>query len=344
VRVSTVPTVYGENVVLRLHSAKRVLVGLENLGLSEENLNRIEGMLARPYGMILATGPTGSGKTTTLYSALQRINSSSRNIVTIEDPVECRMELVRQIQVNARANVTFANGLRAILRQDPDVIMVGEIRDGITAEIAVQAALTGHLVLSTLHTNDAPGVVIRLIDMGVEPFLVSASVIGAVAQRLVRKICESCKESYSPRGEILKRWGLEGTEGVRFYRGVGCNRCRGTGYSGRVGLFEVMEVNSEIRDIILQKERAGSVQETARNNGMPLLSEDGLAKALTGMTTIEEVARVTEAKVDIGPSCKRATTSVTEAEASDGRFQASKKAEVDVNSYARQIESWAVEK
>jgi len=340
VRVSIVPTVHGENAVLRLHSAKRILIGVEHLGLSKRNLKRIEGMLSRPYGMVLVTGPTGSGKTTTLYSALQRINSSSRNIVTIEDPVECRMELVRQIQVNPRANLTFANGLRAILRQDPDVVMVGEIRDRVTAEIAVQAALTGHLVLSTLHTNDAAGVVVRLTDMGVGPFLVSASVIGVIAQRLVRQICESCKESYRPPAEILKKWGLNGGKDARFHRGIGCNACRGTGYSGRIGIFEVMELDESIGDMILRKESVGAIREAARKKGMRLLSEDGLEKALAGITTIEEATRVTEARVDIGAVGERAVEKKSAAEGEQRYAREPQNTEVNVDSYAQEIAGW----
>jgi len=317
------------------------LIGLERLGLSDKNLRRIEDILSRPYGMILSTGPTGSGKTTTLYSALQRINSSNRNIVTIEDPVECRMELVRQIQVNPRADLTFANGLRAILRQDPDVIMVGEIRDMVTAEIAVQAALTGHLVLSTLHTNDAAGVVVRLTDMGVEPFLVSASVMGVIAQRLVRRICESCKESYRPPREILNKWGLNGEKEVQFHRGIGCNRCRGTGYRGRIGIFEVMDLDEAIQEMILKKESAAAIRQAARNKGMQVLGEDGLEKALAGITTIEEVTRVTEARVDIGPGGKPGAEKRAAADGERSDAYKAQKAEVDIDTYAQQVANWS---
>jgi general secretion pathway protein E len=248
---------------------------------------------------LLSTGPTGSGKTTTLYSALMRINTIDRNIITIEDPVEYRLGLIRQIQVNPKAGITFANGLRAILRQDPDVLMVGEIRDLETAIIAIQAALTGHLVFSTLHTNDAPSAVTRLVNMGVEPFLISACLIGVMAQRLVRIICDKCKESYEPSKSLMERWGLADKKGVVLYRGKGCEACKGTGFRGRSGLFELMTVDDELREMIISESSTVSLRNKSREKGMQILSEDGVNKALAGITTIEEVARVCEERVEI---------------------------------------------
>jgi type II secretory ATPase GspE/PulE/Tfp pilus assembly ATPase PilB-like protein len=249
-------------------------------------------LITKPYGIILSTGPTGSGKTTTLYSALTTINTIDRHIITIEDPVEYRLGLIRQIQVNAKAGITFANGLRAILRQDPDVIMVGEIRDLETAVIAVQAALTGHLVFSTLHTNDAPSAITRLVNMGVEPFLISACLIGVMAQRLVRKICDSCKEPYQPSKVVLEKWGLANAAHVTLYHGKGCDSCKGTGYRGRAGIFELMVISDEMREMIVQQASALALRKKAQENGMKLLSEDGLAKVLAGVTTLEEISRV----------------------------------------------------
>ena len=299
-RVSTMPTIYGENVVMRLLDTASVMIGLEKLGFATQDLlQKYEHLISRPYGIILSTGPTGSGKTTTLYSALMRINTIDRNIITIEDPVEYRLGLIRQIQVNAKAGITFVNGLRAILRQDPDVIMVGEIRDLETAVIAIQAALTGHLVFSTLHTNDAPSAITRLINMGVEPFLISASLIGVMAQRLVRMVCEHCKESYEPTAAIVKKWGIKDKHNARLYHGKGCEYCKGTGFRGRSGLFELMSVDDEIREMIITGASAVALRRKAQAKGMKLLSDDGLSKALAGTTTLEEVARVCEERIDL---------------------------------------------
>jgi type IV pilus assembly protein PilB len=299
-RVSTIPTIYGENLVMRLLDTSSVLIGLERLGFSTyEELKRYESLISRPYGIILSTGPTGCGKTTTLYSALMRINSVDRNIITIEDPVEYRLGLIRQIQINPKAGITFANGLRAILRQDPDVIMVGEIRDLETAVIAVQAALTGHLVFSTLHTNDAPSAITRLVNMGIEPFLISASLIGILAQRLVRVVCEDCKGPYEPSKATLEKWGLKNRQDVTFYRGRGCEACKDTGYRGRTGIFELMTVDDEIREMIIASASTVALRKRAQEKGMRLLREDGLQKALTGITSIEEVARVCEEQVEV---------------------------------------------
>jgi len=299
-RIASMPTIHGENVVMRLLDTASVMIGLERLGFSTyEQMKRYEDIIARPYGIILSTGPTGCGKTTTLYSALMRINTIERNIITIEDPVEYRLGLIRQIQINPKAGITFANGLRAILRQDPDVIMVGEIRDLETAIIAIQAALTGHLVFSTLHTNDAPSSVTRLINMGVEPFLIAACLIGIMAQRLVRLICPDCKESYEPSQAVIDRWGLRDKGQVTLYRGRGCDTCLGTGYKGRTGIFELMIVDDEIREMIVTNASVVALRIKAQEKGMRVLREDGLDKVLKGLTSMEEIARVTEDHIEI---------------------------------------------
>ncbi len=295
-RVSTIPTTLGENVVIRLLDPMSLNIGLENLGFAQKNLERFNKLIRRPYGMILVTGPTGSGKTTTLYCALQRINSIDKNIVTLEDPVEYQIELVRQIQVNPKAGLDFASGLRSILRHDPDVIMVGEVRDLETAEMAIQSAMTGHLVFSTLHTNDAPGAITRLVDMGIEPFLISSSVIGVIAQRLVRRLCLKCREAYVPSERVLKDFGLR--SGIKIYRAKGCRICRNTGYKGRVAVAEVMDISDEIRGLILVKRQANDIRKVAEAAGMVSLKEDGAEKILAGLTTVEEIARVTEIRVE----------------------------------------------
>ena len=297
-RVSTLPTITGENVVMRILDTSSVLIGLDKLGFSEEDQKKFEEIITRPYGIILTTGPTGSGKTTTLYSALTFINSLDRNIITVEDPVEYRLGLIRQVQINPKTGLTFANGLRSILRQDPDVIMVGEIRDLETAIIAVQAALTGHLVFSTLHTNDAPSAVVRLENMGVERFLVSASLIAVMAQRLVRVICPECKEAYKPEAGLLRKLNIE-DKNVKFYKGRGCDFCKGTGYRGRKGLFEIMTLDDELKEMIIGGASVIELREKARSKGMKTLKEDGVNKVLAGITSIEEVFRVTEERVEI---------------------------------------------
>ncbi len=294
IRVSCFPTIYGENVVLRLLDVSSALLVLPQLGFSKEILSRYEKLVLRPHGIILVTGPTGSGKTTTLYATLDKINSADKNIITIEDPVEYRLPGVRQTQVNPKVGLTFANGLRSILRQDPDVIMVGEIRDRETAEIAIQAALTGHLVLSTLHTNDAPGAVTRLLDMGVEPFLISSSVIGILAQRLVRTLCQGCQEEYVPSKEVLEDIGLGAKESVKFYRGKGCSKCRQTGYKGRIGIFELMIPDEKTRRLTLAKASLGEIRKEVYASGMTALKKNGTRKIREGVTSVEEVLRVTE--------------------------------------------------
>ena len=292
IRVSTFPTVHGENVVMRLLDRSSILLGLKDLGFTKENLDIFSRLILQPNGIILITGPTGSGKTTTLYSALSTISSMEKNIITIEDPVEYELPLIRQTQVNPKADITFANGLRSILRQDPDVIMVGEIRDKETAEVAIQASLTGHLVFSTLHTNDAPSSLTRLIDMGLEPFLISSSLILIVAQRLVRQICPKCKEEYSPTPAALQDLGLDAK--TKFFRGKGCPACKNTGFLGRIGIFEVLVLNETIRKMVEERDSADVIKKKAIELGMKSLREDGLEKARLGLTTIEEILRVTE--------------------------------------------------
>ncbi len=295
-RVSTFPTIYGENVVLRILDQTSPLLTLEQLGFSEEMLNYYKQLLRKSNGIILVTGPTGSGKTTTLYASLNLINAPDKNIITIEDPVEYRLPLIRQTQVNPKAGINFATGLRSILRQDPDVIMVGEIRDLETSGIAIQAALTGHLVFSTLHTNDAPEAVTRLSDIGVEPYLISSSIIGVLAQRLVRTICPNCKTPSSLDKETLSELGLDLSklkEPPAFYRGKGCKHCKGSGYRGRTGIFELLIVNEDVKRLISEKSPTPLVRKAAQEtSGLRSFREDGLRKVLKGMTTREEVDRI----------------------------------------------------
>jgi type IV pilus assembly protein PilB len=294
IRLATLPTIFGEKIVMRLLDKGSLLLGLEQLGFSQESLKKFKKMITRPYGLLLVTGPTGSGKTTTLYSVLSSINSLERNIITIEDPVEYQIRMINQVQVNPKVGITFANGLRSILRQDPDIIMVGEIRDRETATIAIQAALTGHLVFSTLHTNDAAGAISRLIDIGVEPFLVASSLIGIVGQRLVRKICTHCKQSYAPTPDLLRSLGLGDRKEITFMKGAGCQHCRGTGYSGRIGLFELMAMDETIRNLVVSKASLNGIRIAAQKTGFVGLREEGLLKALKGVTSLEEVLRVTQ--------------------------------------------------
>ncbi len=298
IRVSTLPTSFGERVVMRLLDKSSSLVPLQSLGLSRDDLNHFMKLIKAPHGIILVTGPTGSGKTTTLYSALGILNNPDINIITIEDPIEYQMNGISQMQVNPKIGLTFAGGLRTIVRQDPDVILVGEIRDVETAEIAIQSALTGHLVFSTLHTNDAASAITRLIDMGVEPFLVSSSVNAIMAQRLVRKICPHCKEAYVPSNTYLERVGLSPIKfaGRELFRGVGCAACLQTGYKGRIGIFELMGLTPAMKSVILTTSDAGQIKKQALSSlstGMTTLRQDGLRKVLAGMTTLEEVFRVT---------------------------------------------------
>ncbi len=294
VRISSVPTIYGEKLVMRLLDKGFINMGLLECGLSESCLARFNEMISRPYGIILVTGPTGSGKTTTLYLALQTLNSPDKNIITIEEPVEYDLEGINQIPVNNKAGITFAKGLRSILRQDPDVIMVGEMRDLETADVAVRAALTGHLVFSTLHTNDASSSIIRLIDMGIAPYLVTSSVCCVLAQRLVRTICDKCREPYVPTQEVLDSAGLKKSpQEITLFRGAGCEECGQTGFRGRTGLFELMVVDKELRQIIHDGKSADIVRASAQKAGMKSLWDDGLDKVLQGRTTIDELKRVT---------------------------------------------------
>ena len=294
VRVSVIPMLHGEAVVLRLLDRSATLLGLEHLGMAEHDRRTFERVLELPHGIVLVTGPTGSGKTTTLYAGLSRINDIERKIVTIEDPVEYHLRGINQIQIAGKAGLTFARGLRSILRHDPDVILVGEIRDRETAEIAVQASLTGHLVFSTLHTNDAPGAVTRLVDMGIEPYLVASSLEMVVAQRLVRLVCTSCKEPFVPPDmEALRaEFGQDMPEVL--HHGRGCRWCQGTGYHGRTGIFEIMPVNETIRAMILDRGSAGDIRREAARHGMRSLREDGWRLVRKGDTTLEEVLRATK--------------------------------------------------
>jgi len=299
IRVSVIPTAHGERIVMRLLDKTSVLLKLEDIGFSSDNLKIFNRLIHRPHGIILLTGPTGSGKTTTLYAALTRINSPDKNIITVEDPIEYQIRGVGQIQVNPKINLTFANGLRSILRQDPDVIMVGEVRDLETAEIAIQASLTGHLVFSTLHTNDSAGAITRLIDMGIEPFLASSSLVAIMAQRLVRIVCPDCRQRYSPTEEELREIGIDSKGAITktVYRANGCEHCLGTGYRGRTAIFELLTMGDDIRSLILRDFDANTIKKSATNKGMLTLRQDGARKILRGVTTIEEVVRVTQEDV-----------------------------------------------
>ena len=296
VRVSTVPTAYGESVVMRLLYRSSVLMSLEDLGLRGEKLALLESLVRRTHGIVLVTGPTGSGKTTTLYAALQRINLPDKKIITIEDPVEYQIEGINQIQVNSKVDLTFANGLRSILRQDPDVILVGEIRDRETADISMNASLTGHLVFSTLHTNDSVSAVTRLTDMGVEPFLIASTLTAVIAQRLVRVLCERCKERYSPLADELARVKMAGEflpEG-NFYRAGGCSECMETGFSGRIAIFEILLIDDELKTTILSSPDSSTLKNVALRKGLVTLRMDGADKVAKGITSVDEMLRVTE--------------------------------------------------
>jgi len=294
-RVSSIPTPLGEKIVMRILDKTSVLIGLNKLGFTPETQARLEELVMQPQGMVLSTGPTGSGKTTTQYSILHKLNSVEKNILTIEDPIEYQLPGISQVQVNRKAGLTFANALRAFLRQDPDIIMVGEMRDLETAEIAIEAALTGHLVLSTLHTNDAPSAVIRMIDMGVEPYLIAATVTGVLAQRLARRVCQKCKQPREIRAADLRAFGFQVEDPdqmVTIWEGTGCEECRYRGYKGRIGIFELMVVNAEIAELIVRRAPLSDIKEAAKANGMKELREDGLIKVLEGVTTPDEVRRV----------------------------------------------------
>ncbi len=299
-RVSTVPTVHGESVVMRVLDRASVRLDLEKMGFEKDTLARFNMLLARPHGILLVTGPTGSGKTTTLYAALSKIDADANKIITVEDPVEYQLEGINQIQVHPQINLTFANALRSILRQDPDIIMIGEMRDGETAQIAVQSALTGHLVLSTLHTNTAAGAVIRMQDMGVESYLITSAVNGVLAQRLVRTLCSHCKEAYEPGAEVRERTGLNrfAISGQLVYRAVGCEQCRQSGYKGRMGIHELFVLDEPMRRAIIDGRDANALNALASQAGMLNLYEDGLRKVAAGLTTLDELARVTQDQSD----------------------------------------------
>ena len=289
VRVSSIPTIYGENVVLRLLDTSAGVYSLDRLGMVKSDSERLRAIIQKPYGMILSTGPTGSGKSTSIYAVLNELNRPDSNIMTLEDPVEYRIDNIRQIQLNRKAGMTFASGLRSILRQDPDIIMVGEIRDAETAAVAVQAAQTGHRVLSTVHTNDAVGAITRFIDMGIEPFLLASTLLACIAQRLVRTVCPYCREPYNPPEKILASWGLENWDFANFQRGRGCNQCLNTGYKGRTGLFEVLVNDEMIQDLIMKKKSAHEITRKAIDAGnLKTLKYDAGNKVLRGITTLEE--------------------------------------------------------
>ena len=298
-RISTVPTSYGERSVMRLLDKSTGLFGLNELGLGQDDLKKLDSLLSRSHGVIFVTGPTGSGKSTTLYACLNRINSAEKNVITIEDPIEYQLEGISQIQVASRKGMTFATSLRHVLRQDPDVIMVGEVRDIETARMAIQSSLTGHLVFSTLHTNDSAGAVSRLLDLGVEPYLVSSSLIAIIAQRLVRKVCQDCKEPATPSLHELRELGLgdAADKSGEFFVGAGCDKCFQTGYRGRTGIYELMLINEEVQNLIYKRETAGTIKRMALNAGLQTLRMDGASKVLAGITTVSEVLRVTQADV-----------------------------------------------
>jgi len=305
-RISTVPTSYGERSVMRVLDKSTALYGLDELGLGEEDLEKFDSLLGRTHGVIFVTGPTGSGKSTTLYACLSRLNSAEKNIMTIEDPIEYQLEGISQMQVASKKGMTFANSLRHVLRQDPDIIMVGEVRDIETARMAIQSSLTGHLVFSTLHTNDAAGAISRLLDLGVEPYLVSSSLIAVMAQRLVRKVCPDCREECQPTQRELRELGLLSADAGlsdieqkngKFFVGKGCDKCFQTGFRGRTGVYELMMISEEIQELIYRRESAGAIKRAALNSGLQTLRMDGTGKVIKGITTIKEVLRVTQADI-----------------------------------------------
>jgi general secretion pathway protein E len=292
VRVSTLPTLHGESVVLRLLDKERGRIELEALGMAPDTLKRFSGVIAKPHGIVLSTGPTGSGKTTTLYAAVDRIRTGREKIITVEDPVEYELPGVPQVPVNEKVGLTFANALRALLRQDPDIMLVGEIRDQETADIATHAALTGHLVLSTLHTNDSATALTRLVDLGIEPYLVASTVEAVLAQRLVRRICDDCRHSEPLTSEERTVLGLSADDLETAWKGAGCGACRGTGYRGRIGIYELLVMDEELRAALQEDVSAGHLLKLGLNKGMRLLREDGLRQMRAGVTTAEEVLRV----------------------------------------------------
>lgn len=292
-RVSVLPTVNGEKIVIRILDKSAFNVDKAELGIADDDLRKINKIIGKPHGIVLVTGPTGSGKSTTLYSLLKDLNNEEKNIITIEDPVEFSMDGINQVNVNSKAGLTFASGLRSILRQDPDIVMLGEIRDAETAEIAVRAAITGHLVLSTIHTNDAPSSIVRLKDMGVAPYLLSSSLVGIIAQRLIRRLCVHCKEEYIASDYEKEILGVPKNQTLNLYRKVGCNRCSSTGYKGRVGVYEIMEINKELRELINKDASVENITNSALKNGMKTLSKSAINVILKGNSTVEELLRIT---------------------------------------------------
>ena len=295
IRLSTLPTIFGEKAVLRLLNKSAIILKFEELTPLHDTLDILRRMIKMPYGMILLTGPTGSGKTTTAYTILNVINSMDKNIVTVEDPIEYKLKIINQVQVNPKVGITFANALRHILRQDPDIMLIGEIRDKETAEIAIHAALTGHLVVSTIHTNNAVGTISRLLDMGIEPYLISSSIIAIVGQRLIRGICPKCKAQYQPSPALLQELGIPTTERIpTLYKGQGCGVCKGSGLKGRLGIFEVLVVNDEIRKLIIEKRDTNTILAAAIKNGFKTLRHEGIRAIARGYTTIEEILQATQ--------------------------------------------------
>jgi len=298
-RISTLPTIFGESIVMRVLDRTTVSLSIDEVGMLDETKKRIRNIIIKPNGIFLTTGPTGCGKTTTLYGCMREINKIEYKVITTEDPVEYDLKGVIQVPINAKIGLTFATSLRHILRQDPDIIMVGEIRDAETAQIAIQASLTGHLVFSTLHTNDAAGTITRLIDMGIEPFLVTSTLEAVLAQRLVRKICQNCKEEYTPEPEIISDLGLkpEDVKNRKFYRGAGCVKCNNSGYKGRTGIYELLMLNEKIRQLVIEKAHTALIRKAAIENGMKTLLDDGLEKINAGITTVEEVLKEAQSSV-----------------------------------------------
>lgn len=292
-RISTLPTIFGESVVMRVLDRSTVSLSIDDIGMLDDTKKKIRNLILKPNGIILATGPTGCGKTTTLYGCLREINKIEYKVITTEDPVEYDLKGIIQVPINAKVGLTFSTSLRHILRQDPDIIMVGEIRDAETAQIAIQASLTGHLVFSTIHTNDAAGTITRLVDMNVEPFLVTSTLEAVLAQRLVRKICEYCKEEYTPEPEMLSDMGMgpETTKGKKFYKGAGCVKCNNSGYKGRTGIYEFLVLNDDIRALVLEKAHTALIRDAAIKGGMKTLLDDGIEKVFLGVTTLEEVLK-----------------------------------------------------
>ncbi|MFC1498789.1 GspE/PulE family protein [Verrucomicrobiota bacterium] len=340
-RVSSMPTIHGENVAIRLMDTEVMAISLENLGVPESSLSEIDQMIRRPHGMIVITGPTGSGKSTTLYAMLDKARSPERHIITIEDPVEQRIKMISQVQVNVKAHVTFASTLRSILRQDPDVIMVGEIRDQETAQLAVRAALTGHLIFSTIHTNDAPGAITRLTNMNIEPFLLSSSLVGIIAQRLARRICQKCKETYELPKSLRKRLSSLTVElPDTIWKGKGCSHCRETGYSGRIALFELLTVSPKLAELISRNVPTERLRAQAQQDGMTSMMEEGLKKVKKGITTIDEVFRITELEtvVESKPVIKQPEKEEISIE--EKVEEVPETVSLDLNDYKLKVASW----